>query len=120
MGCGISTPTAAPTDDKDKEVIISCPHVTRAPTSSPVDADDHLPPGAELTGARVLHRMGLRGQGVKVAVIDSGVDQDHPGLDGKVVQKTWYRSGTPLSEDDHGTHVVRQKIKQTISSPPIA
>ena len=99
MGCASSKPKA------DATTTIPRPHVTRAPTSTPVDAKDHLPPGAILTGAARLRAMGLRGQGVKVAVIDSGIDAEHQGFDGKVVGKTWYREGTPLSEDDHGTHV---------------
>ena len=68
-------------------------------------SESELPLGAVLTGAQELRQQQLLGQGVRVAVIDSGIDQDHPGFGGKVTRKTWYRSGTPLSKDDHGTHV---------------
>jgi subtilisin family serine protease len=97
MGCGISTPAASEED-------ISRPTVTRSPASSVTVLDEqHLPLGVKLTGAERLHTsLGLRGQGVKVAVIDSGIDATHPSFHGKVVKKTWYRSGTPLTEDDHG------------------
>ena len=64
-----------------------------------------LPQGILLTGGKVFHEQGLDGKGVKVAVIDSGIDDEHPGFAKKVTRKVWYRSGTPLSEDDHGTHV---------------
>lgn len=94
MGCGSSTPTS---DD------VKRPHVTRSPASKTPD-EEHLPVGIQLTGGERLRSMGLRGQGVKVAVIDSGIDKDHPGFSGKVVEQTWYRSGTPLDQDDHGTH----------------
>ena len=98
MGCGSSSMSA--------EGGVSRPHVVRGPASAvKEDDDDNLPPGIQLTGGIRLRSMGLLGQGVKVAVIDSGIDKDHPGFRGKVVHKTWYREGTPLSEDDHGTHV---------------
>lgn len=66
---------------------------------------DNLPLGALLTGAKKLHEAGLTGKGVKVAVIDSGVDHEHAGFNGKVTKQKWYRSGSSLTEDDHGTHV---------------
>ena len=97
MGCGSSTPSAASGD-------VQRPHVVKSPASTKPD-EQHLPRGVQLTGGERLRSMGLLGQGVRVAVIDSGVDSQHPGFRGKVVEKTWYRSGTPLSEDDHGTHV---------------
>ena len=78
--------------------------MTRSATSTIPD-EKHLPVGIQLTGGARLRSLKLLGQGVKVAVIDSGIDKDHPGFHGKVVEQHWYRSGTPLSEDDHGTHV---------------
>jgi len=64
-----------------------------------------LPLGARLHGAHKLRADGLTGSGVRVAVIDSGIDHAHPGLHDKVRMKRWFRHGTPLEEDDHGTHV---------------
>ena len=64
-----------------------------------------LPLGVKMTGARKLHKEGLTGKGVRVAVIDSGVDIEHPGFNGQVKQQVWFRHGTPLCESDHGTHV---------------
>lgn len=64
-----------------------------------------LPLGISLTGGVKLRQAGLDGSQVRVAVIDSGIDADHPAFDGTVTKKVWYRSGTPLSQDDHGTHV---------------
>ena len=40
-----------------------------------------------------------------MAVIDSGIDAEHPGFNGQVKHQIWFRGGTPLVEDDHGTHV---------------
>jgi subtilisin family serine protease len=71
------------------------------------DASDtnKLPLGARLHGAHKLRTDGLTGSGVRVAIIDSGIDHTHPGFHDKVRTKRWYRKGTPLEEDDHGTHV---------------
>ena len=76
------------------------PHVLRSagPAVSTID----LPQGAVLHGAEKLRLAKLDGSGVRVGIIDSGIDKDHPGFDGKVVVTKWYRAGTPLSEDDHG------------------
>ena len=96
MGCG---------DSKDISTQdIECPTVTKQ-TCQALKDDTDLPLGIRLTGGAKLREMDLKGQNVKVAVIDSGVDKDHPSFGGKVVQQKWYREGTPLSEDDHGTHV---------------
>ena len=63
---------------------------------------DELPLGVKLTGGEKLHKEGLTGKGIKVAVIDDGVSAAHPEFDGKVVQQTWFHTD-PIG--DHGTHV---------------
>lgn len=70
-----------------------------------INSSDKLPQGCVLHGAEKLHTAGLDGRGVRVAIIDTGIDKQHPDLEDKVVKQVWYRSGTPLSIDDHGTHV---------------
>jgi thermitase len=90
-------------EESDEDSIVR-PKVIRRTTSSKPSEDD-LPLGAILTGAAKLREEGLTGEGVRVAVIDSGIDEKHPGFSGQVTRKMWYRSGTPLSKDDHGTHV---------------
>ena len=40
-----------------------------------------------------------------MGVIDSGIDDEHPGFNGQVKKKVWLRFGEPGEEDDHGTHV---------------
>lgn len=98
MGCCCSTSANATEDE------IARPFVTREKTSLEVSPTEP-PLGAILTGAVKLRKAGLTGKKVRVAVIDSGVDKDHPGFKSQVKKQEWYRSGTPLSEDDHGTHV---------------
>jgi subtilisin family serine protease len=102
MGCCCSSSSSV------EESQISIPFVTRS--SAPDDAIDpastnKLPQGIQLTGGVKLRQEGFTGKGVKVAVIDSGIDEKHPGFGGTVTRKVWYRGGTPLSKDDHGTHV---------------
>lgn len=68
-----------------------------------VDEADNLPLGAQLTGALKLREEGRTGKGVRVAVIDSGVDKQHPGFNGKVAKQMWFRYEEQAG--DHGTHV---------------
>ena len=97
--------------NEETEDSIVRPNVVRAAASvEQMDVEDeaffdNLPLGVRLTGSDKLRAAGLTGKGVRVAVIDSGVDADHTGFHGKVKQQVWHRHGSPLSEDDHGTHV---------------
>ena len=96
--------------NEEKEDSIVRPNVTRDLAVEKLSVNeekhfDNLPLGVKMTGAEKLHADGFNGKGVRVAVIDSGVDANHPGLHGQVKQQIWYRHGLPLSQDDHGTHV---------------
>lgn len=50
---------------------------------------------------------GFTGEGVRVAVVDTGVDGNHPDLKGKIVAWRDFLHGEPepYDDDDHGTHV---------------
>ena len=56
----------------------------------------------ELTGGTKLYNEGYTGKGIKVAVIDSGIDETHTGFNGKVIK------GKDVDLESlkcHGTHV---------------
>ena len=78
------------------------PHVSKAVASA---ANDDIPYGIKLTGGIKLGENGITRKGLKVAVIDGGVDLAHTGFDNKVVKNMWFRDSSPLSKDDHGTYV---------------
>jgi subtilisin family serine protease len=59
-----------------------------------------------LIGAPAAWQAGLTGVGVKVAVIDSGVDPHHPDLAGQIAESVDFTgSGDLLDHVGHGTHV---------------
>jgi len=87
-----------------RSTAITRPSVIRQETATKVSTKQ-LPLGILLTGGEKLRKAGLNGKGVRVAVIDSGIDEKHPGFGDRIKKQVWFRSGTPLEEDDHGTHV---------------
>jgi subtilisin family serine protease len=57
-------------------------------------------------GAPAAWQAGFDGTGVSVAVLDTGVDADHPDLHGKVgATSDFTESGTVVDGHGHGTHV---------------
>lgn len=72
------------------------------------DFSDHL----TLTGADAAQDAGWTGEGIRIGVIDSGVNRDHPALAGRVVDNLTYidPNANDLSVDDvvgHGTAVAQ-------------
>jgi len=59
-----------------------------------------------LVGADSLWSEGYTGKGVKVAVLDSGIWEDHPELKGRVIASKSFVKGEDANDlDGHGTHV---------------
>src|SRR6185437_5298216 len=63
----------------------------------------------------------LPGAGVKVAVIDSGIDGGHPDLAGRVVAAKSFVGGSPLTDEEgHGTFVAGEIAAATNNAVGIA
>ncbi|MFB7780998.1 S8 family serine peptidase [Streptomyces bauhiniae] len=57
-------------------------------------------------GAPEVWQAGFHGEGVKVAVLDTGVDQSHPDLAGRVAETKDFSQGSGTGDAfGHGTHV---------------
>lgn len=72
-----------------------------------IDAELDNTWGVKRIGAGTVHTNGNKGTGIKVAVIDSGVDYTHPDLLGRVAGGYDFVNGDadPMDDNGHGTHV---------------
>ncbi|MFI2613745.1 S8 family serine peptidase [Streptomyces sp. NPDC018584] len=60
----------------------------------------------EQIGTPKAWEAGLTGKGVKVAVLDTGVDAGHPDLDGRITESRSFVPGEEVADrNGHGTHV---------------
>jgi len=68
---------------------------------------DQLPWGVDRIDAELVHATGNKGAGVKVAIIDTGIDYTHPDLDGNYVGGYDFANNdaNPMDDNGHGTHV---------------
>jgi len=48
---------------------------------------------------------GVTGAGVKIAVVDTGIDAEHPDFSGRIVAVTDFTGQGPADNNGHGTHV---------------
>ncbi len=75
-------------------------------TSFPYPGDDW---GWKMVGADLAHEMGETGEGVRIAVLDTGIDYNHPDLRDKMWDGIGYDfvndHDDPMDNDGHGTHV---------------
>jgi subtilisin len=68
---------------------------------------DTYPWGVTQIGAFGVHQSGVTGQGVKVAILDSGIDYTHPDLASVYAGGYDFVNGDtdPMDDHGHGTHV---------------
>lgn len=88
--------------------------LSRNPKVKLIEADveihalgETLPWGVDRIDAELVHKAGNTGEGIKVAVIDSGVDYTHDDLEGLVVGGYDFVNNDhdPFDDNGHGTHV---------------
>jgi subtilisin len=80
--------------------------VPACPTPPPA-VDEQVPTGVARIDAPGAWALGHKGDGVKVAVIDTGIDVCHPDLAANYVEGTNFidSSQPPTDDNGHGTHV---------------
>ncbi len=128
------------------DTLLASPMVTRIQEDMPVPAaavNYSIP----LIGANKLHAQGKTGTGFTVAVLDTGVDKEHPYLRGSVVSEACYstnyapqyasslcpgqvtdstetgsampyKGNCPFGDCDHGTHVAGIVAGRNIAGGP--
>lgn len=51
-----------------------------------------------------LWEVGLTGEGVRIAIVDTGIDASHPDFEGRIAATTDFTGEGPGDEHGHGTH----------------
>ncbi|MCS7260184.1 MAG: S8 family peptidase [Anaerolineae bacterium] len=49
--------------------------------------------------------LGLRGEGMRIAILDTGIDPQHPDFAGRIAAMTSFVGGDGSDDNGHGTHV---------------
>lgn len=104
---GLSPTAAAEQVGHDKEVMWSQPVALYQTQSASAPENDPLylaQPAAAKWRLADLHRIST-GRGVKVAIIDSGIEAKHPDLAGQLLVNRNFVANQPAANEEHGTGV---------------
>jgi hypothetical protein len=104
---GRSTSAAAAELSRDSKVAWAEPVEMYQAQSAPASHNDPLylaQPAARQWDLADLHRVAT-GRGIKVAVIDSGIEANHPDLSGQLIVNRNFVAGQSEVAEDHGTGV---------------
>ena len=107
LPAGLSAESMAAEVSRERHVEWSQPiHDYETLGGQPAHDDPLYPaqPARRLWHLDALHRLAT-GRGVKVAVIDSGIDSRHPDLAGQISVNVNFVTGRPLAAEQHGTAV---------------
>jgi major intracellular serine protease len=101
---GLVKPTDKAKDPSDKKML-ACGTILEG--EQPSGTQPFIPSGIWATGAPMMWPQAITGKTSLIAVIDTGIDKDHPDLKDKVViQRDFVNDGKPVSSwNPHGTHV---------------
>ncbi|MGW1373720.1 S8 family peptidase [Streptomyces sp. NPDC002446] len=105
----ITAPQQAPTEffpayRSDEDVVTRHSHAETAASQGPALDEQHTTWGLQAIRANIS---GMTGQGVKIAVLDTGVDTDHPDLAGRIEETASFVLGETVEDvHGHGTHCI--------------
>lgn len=89
------------------DVVLECPESVSLPGATPerVFATQDIFSAAQVIAAP-LHQQDIKGAGVRVAVLDTGIAANHPELSGRIVGQASFIEGSDATDGHgHGTHV---------------
>ncbi|MDD5103244.1 MAG: S8 family serine peptidase [Candidatus Peribacteraceae bacterium] len=91
----------------NNDVVLKCPSdvsIPGASTERVFKTQDFF--SVEQVQAATVQQQGINGAGVKVAVLDTGIDMTHPEVAGRIVEQSSFVTGSTAADGHgHGTHV---------------
>ncbi|OEJ55337.1 protease [Streptomyces agglomeratus] len=105
----IIAPNQAPTEffpayRSDEDVVARHSRVETAASQGPAVDEENMTWGLQAIRANLS---GMTGRGVKIAVLDTGVDTDHPDLVGRIEETASFVLGETVEDvHGHGTHCI--------------
>lgn len=89
------------------DVVLKCPKTVVIPGATMervFKTQDFF--SVEQVNAATLHQQDIKGSGVRVAVLDTGIDGTHPEVAGRIVAQASFVTGSTSADGNgHGTHV---------------